>query len=110
ISARGNPDVAYDADPSTGFAVYNSYGRGWERIGGTSAGAPQWAALVAVADQGRALFGRGALDGATQTLPAIYAMPAVDFHDVAGGSNGFRAAPGYDLATGRGTPYADRVI
>src|SRR5581483_7443824 len=64
----------------------------------------------AVADQGRALFGRGALDGATQTLPAVYAMPGVDFHDVAGGSNGFKAAAGYDLATGRGTPYADRVI
>jgi len=110
VGGRGSPDVSYDADPASGYYVYNSYGGGWERIGGTSAGAPQWAGLVAVADQGRALFGRGALDGATQTLPAVYAMPGVDFHDVAGGSNGFKAAAGYDLATGRGTPYADRVI
>ena len=42
-SKRSNPDVAYDADPYTGFAVYDSYyygGGGWFDIGGTSAGAP----------------------------------------------------------------------
>src|SRR5262249_5930979 len=42
---RAAPDVSYDADPSTGFSVYNTFDGGWEQIGGTSAGAPQWAAL-----------------------------------------------------------------
>ena len=64
---RANPDVTYDASPSTGFAVYDSYpsnetNRGWLQIGGTSAGAPQWAALLAIADQGRALDGQPALE------------------------------------------------
>ena len=62
---RANPDVAYDASPSTGFAVYdstpyNGTSYGWMQIGGTSAGAPQWAALVAIADQGRAAAGLAA--------------------------------------------------
>jgi hypothetical protein len=113
---RTNPDVAYDADPQTGFAVYDSYGisGGWIDKGGTSGGAPQWAALIAIADQGRALAGKGALDGASQTLPLIYQMPNSNFHDiVAGASMGdpsYSAGAGYDLVTGRGTPYANRVV
>ena len=107
---RGSPDVSYDANPNTGFSVYNTYGGGWEQIGGTSAGAPQWAALIALADQGRALQGLGSLDGPTQLLPAVYAMPASNFHDVTSGSNGYAATTGYDVATGRGTPYAQNVI
>ena len=115
---RSNPDVAYDSDPSTGFAVYDSFNNGtaspWSQFGGTSAAAPQWAALTAIVDQGRALAGLGALDGRTQLLPAIYALNAGDFHDVTtGGSTGspsYTAAAGYDLVTGRGTPVANRVI
>jgi hypothetical protein len=112
---RTNPDVAYNGNPSTGVYVYNSMplnGKvgGWWQVGGTSAGAPQWAALVAIADQGRALQGKGSLDGRAQTLPAIYNMPASAFHDVTSGSNGYKAASGYDLATGRGSPLAQRVV
>jgi len=58
---RTSPDVGYDADPNTGFAIYDSYSFGsatpWNEVGGTSAGAPQWAALIALADQGRAQEG-----------------------------------------------------
>jgi hypothetical protein len=111
---RSIPDVAYNADPATGVYVYNSMplnGRtGWWQVGGTSAGAPQWAGLIAIANQGRALLGYGSLDGATQTLPALYAMAASNFHDVTSGSNGFRATVGFDLATGRGSPIAPRVV
>jgi hypothetical protein len=111
---RTNPDVAYDADPATGFAVYDTvaYGSqtGWFDVGGTSAGAPQWAALVAIADQGRALSGHGSLNGTSQTLPTIYSLPQAAFHDVISGSNSFPAGPGYDLATGRGSPIAPAVI
>src|SRR4051812_36002590 len=55
---RANPDVAYDADYHTGFAVYATVPyngqTGWFDAGGTSAGTPQWAALVALANLGRA--------------------------------------------------------
>jgi hypothetical protein len=117
-TARTNPDVAYDADPNTGFPVCDSYTYGtsapWIQLGGTSDAAPQWAALVAIADQGRALGGLGSLDGPTQTLPALYGLSAGDFHDVTSGTStgspNYSAGPGYDLVTGRGSPAADRVV
>jgi hypothetical protein len=78
---------------------------------GTSAGAPQWAALIAIADQGRALAGQGSLDGGTQTLPDLYALPGSAFHDITSGNNGgYSAGPGYDLVTGRGSPVANLVV
>jgi hypothetical protein len=115
---RSNPDVAYDADPNTGFPVYDSYNNSpsspWVQFGGTSDAAPQWAALIAIADQGRIAAGRSPLDGPTQTLPLLYSLPAADFHDVttgvSAGSPALAAGPGYDLVTGRGTPVANRLI
>ncbi len=83
---RSTPDVAFDADPNTGVQVYStapSTGFGqWQTVGGTSLGAPAWAAIVAIADEGRALEGQSSLDGASQTLPALYALPSTDFHSV----------------------------
>lgn len=136
--ARTVPDVSYVADPITGVAVYDSIidssgSVGWQQIGGTSAGAPQWAALIAIADQSRVQNRMGTLDGASQTLPLlynIYAPPSSSqyfrytdvFNDVlAGGAGrihwkwGFgtsveSAAPGYDEATGLGTPHAQGVV
>jgi subtilase family serine protease len=111
-SYRAVPDVAYNASSGTPYAVYDtsSY-NGWLEVYGTSAGAPQWAALVAIADQGRALDGEGSLDGGSQTLPALYQLPQSDFHDITSGSNGtYSAGPGYDLVTGRGSPIANLVV
>lgn len=111
---RTNPDVGYNADPNTGFAVYDTvryYGQtGWFQAGGTSAGAPQWAGLVALANQSRVAAGKSTLDGVGQTLPTLYSVSAGDFHDVTFGNNGYSAGPGYDLVTGRGTPYANLVV
>jgi hypothetical protein len=108
---RSSPDVSYNANPNTGFAVYDTVaagGRtGWFQIGGTSAGAPQWAALVAIANQGRALSGQGALSGAQANL---YSLASTDFRDVVSGSNGLAAKAGYDLVTGRGSPIASSII
>jgi subtilase family serine protease len=108
---RENPDVAYDANPNTGFYVYDSVPdggySGWYAVGGTSAGAPQWAALVAIADQGRALVGQAALAN-VQSL--VYSLPSSDFHDIKSGSTGYSATTGYDLATGLGTPVANKVV
>ena len=108
LTSRGTPDVAYDGNPETGFAVYDSYGSGgWAQFGGTSAGTPQWAALLAIANQGRALAGKDSLANAQAVL---YAMPSTDFHDIQYGGNGNPTAIGYDLATGLGSPIADRLI
>jgi subtilase family serine protease len=110
---REGPDVAYDASTpvSTAWTQPSTGAFSWIGMTGTSAGAPQWAALIAIADQVRAASGGHTLDGPSQTLYALYSGTMTgDFHDVTVGSNGYRAAPGYDLATGRGTPYAQRVI
>jgi hypothetical protein len=105
---RTNPDVAYDANPSTGVVVYDA--GSYYAVGGTSAGAPQWAGLVAIADQGAAVQGNAPLTGATQTLPALYATSQANFHDVISGNNGYSATAGYDLVTGRGTPKAQLIV
>jgi hypothetical protein len=96
---RTSPDVAYNADPDTGY--YILFNGGWYVTGGTSAGAPQWAALLAIADQGRAVVQRSPL-GARDTLNALYSLyNGPDFNSVAGG---------YDLATGMGSPNANLLI
>jgi hypothetical protein len=84
---RSTPDVAFDADPNTGVEVYQtplgaSTGT-WLNVGGTSLGSPSWAAIIAIVDQGRALQGKPSLDGPTQTLPALYSLPATDFNTIA---------------------------
>jgi len=118
---RTIPDVSMDADPNSGVAVYDSYDfptSPWIQIGGTSLATPIWAGLIAIADQGRAILSLPSLDGATQTLPMLYQLPASDFHDITTGTttNGGHpaktnsAAVGYDLTTGRGTPIANDVI
>jgi subtilase family serine protease len=127
-SYRSSPDVGYDADPNSGVAVYDSVRyagqSGWLVMGGTSAGAPQWSALFAVADQGRAAVGKAALDGASQTLPSLYGqlagatnggLPASDFHDVnptpaTTTSGGTSTGPGYDQITGQGTPFNAQTL
>src|SRR4051794_23162328 len=115
--SRSTPDVGYNADPNTGVAVYDSVPdsgfSGWDVVGGTSAGSPQWAALIAIANQGRALAGQGTLDGPTQTLPNLYSV----YSDP--GTTGYAAYTaqyndigddGYGYTTGLGTPHAAAVI
>lgn len=120
-AGRAGPDVAYNADPNTGFAVYDtSSGVGLEQVGGTSAGAPQWAGLVALVNQGRAARGKATLGtglpfGTNQALYALaggasYGNARGDFFDVTTGTNGNPAGPGFDLATGLGSPAAARLV
>ncbi len=114
---RTGPDVSYDADPNTGFSVYLTYGNSttkpWVQYGGTSAGSPQWAALVALADQGRAAVGEAAFTTST-FLSQIYGLSTSDLHDVSSGSTSGStretAGAGYDLATGKGSPVANHLI
>jgi subtilase family serine protease len=106
---RGIPDVAYNADPNTPILVYLSFlgspNAGFYFIGGTSEGSPQWAGIIADANQ---LAGHplGFLN------PKLYAIGVGSelFHDIKFGSNaangvpGLVATPGWDLVTGWGTP------
>ena len=108
---RTIPDVSMDADPNTGVSIYDTYDFGsstpWAQFGGTSLASPMFAALVAIADQGRVAHGQATLNGRTDVLPDIYSFPHTVFHDVATGSNnGFSAGSGYDLVTGEGSPTA----
>jgi hypothetical protein len=113
---RSTPDVAFDGDPNTGVLVYQTSldtGLGsWATVGGTSLGAPAWAAIIAIVDQGRRLSGKGSLDGATQTLPAIYAGPPSDFNAVTAvvrrGQVSVAAAS--NTSTGRGTPIGQALV
>jgi autotransporter-associated beta strand protein len=109
---RTAPDVAFDA--ASGVAVYDSWDFGvstpWVSVGGTSLASPAWGALIAIADQARVAAGMPTLDGPTQTLPTLYAMPSADFRDITTGNNGYSAGPGYDLVAGRGSPKAPLIV
>lgn len=113
-SFRTTPDVSLNADSLTGVAVYDSWDFGsstpWVQVGGTSFSAPAWAGLMAIADQGRTLAGADTLNSTSATMTNLYALPTSSFHDITTGNNGYAAGVGYDLVTGRGSPYADRVV
>ena len=96
---RAVPDVSYDADPNTGVLVYDGTPyqgwSGWWVVGGTSAGAPQWAAIQAL--------GLSATNNNFYQDAASSAYPSY-FRDIISGSNGYSAGLGYDLVTGLGSP------
>jgi subtilase family serine protease len=119
-ATRGVPDVSADASDRTGVAVVFSSAAGdvVQSHGGTSASAPIWAALIALADQyaGRHL---GFVN------PAIYRIARGPrylqaFHDITTGNNtarfppatvtGYQAAAGWDPVTGWGSPNAQVLI
>lgn len=111
---RTTPDVAMDANPSSGVPVYDTFDGGasspWFTVGGTSLATPMWAGLIATADQGRALIGQAPLTS-LQTHQMLYSAPGADFHDVTTGANaGNWAGPGYDQVTGLGSPVANLLV
>ena len=109
---RGIPDVAYDADPSTGVSLYDTGAGGWEQVGGTSMGSPEWAALFAIANSMRVAKGKKTL---TQPQQYLYPDAETDYHDIRSGKNGTcgavcTAKKGYDYLTGVGSPKANVLI
>lgn len=103
---RAVPDVAFAADPKTGFSVFSTSAgpkkSGWHVVGGTSAGAPVWAAIKMI--------------GSNVSLEAFYKAKASEknaefFRDIVSGKNGdctfyCSARKHYDFVTGLGTPLA----
>jgi len=114
---RGVPDVAFQASSRTGPLVYDTApgAGGWFIVGGTSCSAPQWAGLVAIADQ---IAGHGlGLINPTLYKIAISASYGMDFFDVTTGNNqtnpsvpGYPATTGWDPVTGLGTPNAASLV
>ena len=114
---RGIPDISYNADPLTAILVYISFipgQSGFYFIGGTSEGSPQWAGIIADANQ---LAGRplGFLNKALYEL-GNSSDASESFHDITVGNNGYNnipgynATPGWDAASGWGTPKTANFI
>lgn len=104
---RGVPDVAGNADPQTGYRLI--VGGHPRTVGGTSAVAPLWAALIA-----RMAEATGQRFGLIQ--PALYAdvtpgTAVPGLNDITSGSNGaYSAGPGWDACTGLGTPNGPALV
>jgi hypothetical protein len=116
--ARATPDVAFDGDYvnspvefyDQGSVVLLGPGTSPIRHGaGTTLGAPCWAGLIAIADQGLATAGQAPM-GTAEALAGLYSLPSYDFHDETSGYNGYAAGPGYDMVTGLGSPIANQLI
>ena len=129
VTTRGLPDVAFEASSATGGLIYlslppdgtgsNVSGNttGWYSIGGTSLSCPQWAGIVALADQvnGKPL---GFINPALYALGANPTLYARDFYDVASQNfnqedpavPGFQSTTGWDAVTGLGTPNTANLV
>jgi subtilase family serine protease len=128
---REIPDISYNAAVTGGVLGVLSCGPAecglaqatyFFRFGGTSAGSPQWAALVAMADQ----LAGGRVGAINKALYRLGKSPFAStfFHDVTVGDNsvaadagtpgtpitGYSAAPGFDMATGWGSPNATALV
>ena len=118
---REVPDVSADGDPNTGYVVYWNGSNtavppavaGWQVVGGTSAAAPAWAALIALTNESARCAGTPI----GFANPALYNAAATGysagFNDITSGNNDmlggfglYPAGPGYDMATGLGSPNA----
>ena len=117
---RGVPDVAYNADFATAFAVYSSFPylgfKGWIPVGGTSAGAPQWAGLFAIANSMRIKAYKAPFTGGNDALYSAALLNGLaKFNDITSGSNGScgalcDAVSGFDYVTGLGSPRANLLV
>lgn len=131
---RETPDISLNADPATGYPVYCTVGSnctgstglpggsggGWLTVGGTSAAAPMWAAMIALTNQEAAQHGKGVVGFLNPLLYQIASGSrySSDFHDITPpgdattpsnndelGFNGgaYPVTQGYDMATGWGS-------
>jgi kumamolisin len=108
---RATPDVALDADPFTGYAIYDSgsdysnssspWSNGW---GGTSFSAPQWAGITALLDQATG-SPIGLASELFYNLPPQTGGTVQGFTAITSGNNwGYSATAGWSPTTGLGVP------
>jgi subtilase family serine protease len=108
---RQMADVAFNGNPATGYPVY--FKGSWIECGGTSFGAPQWAAIFALVNGAR-----GASNAIGAAGPNLYALangtlpqPYPAFNDIQYGLNGYyQAGAGWDFATGWGSPQVWNLV
>ncbi|HEX5240185.1 MAG TPA: S53 family peptidase [Candidatus Limnocylindrales bacterium] len=128
-SMRGIPDIASEASSLSGPLIYDSNAGldtgsnvaggngGWYVIGGTSVSCPEWAGMVAIADQING-GGLGLINPGLYALASNTSQYAADFFDVTTGDNGafapdvpgYPATTGWDPVTGLGTPDAAALL
>ena len=115
---RGAPDVSYNAAVLHGVLTYLNIpglSAGFYLFGGTSAGSPQWSAIMAIADQ-QAGNDLGFIDTALYHMSHSPQSYSNYFFDVTSGNNsfagvqGFSAGPGWDATTGLGSPSATQLV
>ena len=128
VGNRATPDISLNADPRTGVSIFNSFGEGgssgWATIGGTSAGSPQFAAMVALANQLRVIKHKGVLGSSLQDMiyrsglrgPDAFTYDIAGIHGTGPIANTlcpnmrnppawlYLSDPGWDYATGFGSP------
>jgi subtilase family serine protease len=130
-SKRGVPDIGLQASAGTGALIYVSLppdgtsglicgtapcSTGWYDVGGTSLSCPEWAGLIAIADQMNG-GGLGLINPGLYRIGADATRYAADFYDVTTGNNtadpsvpGYAATTGWDPVTGLGTPNAAALL
>jgi subtilase family serine protease len=124
---RAVPDVAYNAAVLHGVLTrldIPGVAPGWYRFGGTSAGAPQWAAITAIANQ-RAGHPLGFLNAALYQMGHVKPTYPITLHDITSGTNsslqfdannnpvditGYDAGTGWDATTGYGSPIGPGLV
>ncbi len=126
ILCREVPDVSLNADPGVGYPTYCTIAAAnctqlnpWITVGGTSAAAPMWAALVALANE-KSLqdgnFNLGFLNPLLYNVAQNAQAYARDFHDITiGNSSAFNdgkypATTGYDMVTGLGSYNGQQLV
>ncbi|HLV79128.1 MAG TPA: hypothetical protein VKT32_02570 [Chthonomonadaceae bacterium] len=101
-TARGAPDLSFDADPHSGVCIYDTAASwpGWVVVGGTSVASPSLAGIVNLASTAAGGFASGSQD----ELGILYSnLGSADFRDITSGNNGYAAGPGWDFVTGVGS-------
>ena len=118
---RGVPDVSYNAAVLHGVLTYldiPGIPAGFYIFGGTSAGSPQWAAIVAIADQ-KSGYNLGFINKALYQIGQAKGQYVASFFDVTSGNNsmvldapvqGYDAGAGWDPTTGLGSPSTEELI
>jgi subtilase family serine protease len=116
FAKRTTPDVAMDADPATGVAVYDSLYSSWLQVGGTSLSSPMWAGIIAISNQRRAALNKVPLSNKTFAQGVYNTLPHPTvynscFYDITVGSVGtLKASVGYDPVSGLGSPSMNGLL